>query len=147
MRKLVILAVLAGAVPAARADVGLGLFVGRPTGLDLKLGLAPRSGLDIVLGWDTFRDGRDLYAHVTYLATLVVAHGQSVIVPLRLGIGGAIYGGEPNFAVRAPLEIGFRFRSAPVELYGEIAARLELANRPGDPDFWLDGGVGFRIYF
>jgi hypothetical protein len=147
MRTLVIFAVLAVAAPAARADVGIGLFVGRPTGLDLKLGLAPRSGIDIVLGWDTFRDGRDLYAHVTYLATLFVGHGQSVIVPLRLGIGAAVYGGDPDVAVRAPFEIGFRFRSAPVELYGEIAARLEVANRPGDPDLWLDGGVGFRIYF
>jgi hypothetical protein len=147
MRKLVILAVLAGVVPAAHADVGLGLFVGRPSGLDLKLGLAPRSGIDIVLGWDTFRDGRDYYAHVTYLATLVVGRGESVIVPLRLGIGAAVYGPDPEVAIRAPLEIGFRFRSAPVELYGEIAARLEVADRPPDPHFYLDGGIGFRIYF
>jgi len=34
-------------------------------GLDLKLGLGYRSNLDIVLGWDTYRDGRDAYGHVT----------------------------------------------------------------------------------
>jgi hypothetical protein len=147
MRTLVIIAVLAGAAPAARADVGIGLFIGEPTGLDLKIGIAQRSGIDIVLGWDTLRDGRDLYGHVTYLVTLLVGHGQSVLVPLRLGIGGAIYGNAPNIAVRAPLEIGLRLRHTPVEFYGEIAAVLEIVDAPGDPAFDLDGGVGFRIYF
>jgi hypothetical protein len=147
MRKLVILAVLAVAVPAAHADVGIGLFVGEPTGLDIKIGLAQRSGLDLVFGWDTLREGRDLYGHVTYLATLLVGHGQSVLVPLRIGIGGAIYGNNPSFAVRAPLEIGLRFRRTPVEFYGEIAAVLELAGPGPEPLFDLDGGVGFRIYF
>jgi hypothetical protein len=144
MRTLVILAVLAIGMPAARADVGLGLFVGRPTGVDFKIGLAPRSGLDLLFGWDTFRDGRDLYGHITYLATLFVGRGESVLVPLRLGVGGAIYGAAPNIAVRAPLEIGLRFRHAPVEIYGEIAARFQLYD---GTDLELDGGAGFRIYF
>src|SRR5258706_14247460 len=150
MRTPVILALVAPLALAtpARADVGLGLFVGEPTGLDLKLGLAPRSGIDLLFGFDTIRDGRVLYGHVTYLATLVVGHGSSVLVPLRLGIGAALYGenrnNDVNFAVRAPLELGFRFRSAPVELYLEVSAILQLVH---GTDLGLDGGVGFRIYF
>src|SRR5258706_3272749 len=120
MRPLVILAMLVAAAPAARADVGIGLFVGEPTGLDVKIGIAQRSGIDLVFGWDTLRDGRDLYGHVTYLVTLLVGRGDAVLVPLRLGIGGAIYGNAPNIAVRAPLEIGLRFRRPPVGFYGEV---------------------------
>lgn len=152
MRSLVLIAVLAVAVPA-HADVGLGVFVGEPTGLDLKIGLSPRGGLDLVFGWDTFRDNRDHYAHVTYLATLLVGHGDSVNVPLRLGIGGAIYDdgtfdSGTNLAVRAPLELGLRFRRTPIEIYGEVALKITFFddhNNRDDVD--LDGGIGFRVFF
>lgn len=152
VRTLVLIGAVAVAVPA-HADVGLGVFVGEPTGLDLKLGLSARSGLDLVFGWDTYRDNRDHYAHVTYLATLLVGHGESVNVPLRLGVGGAIYddgsfNNGTNLAVRVPLQLGLRFRSAPIEIYGEVALKLTFidANNNND-DVDLDGGIGFRIYF
>jgi len=139
---------------AARADVGLGLFVGEPFGVDLKLDLQRRSALDIVIGTSSYRAGRAGYGHLTYLVTPVVGHGRSVLVPLRLGIGAAIYddggsfGDGINVAVRAPIEVGFVFRSAPIELYLELAVKLTFvdANR-NDPTADLDGGGGFRIYF
>src|SRR3569623_1882386 len=81
------------------------------------------------------------------------AHGQSVSVPFRRGIGGAIYDDGSfingvNFAVRAPLEIGLKFHNAPIELYGEVALMLTLIddnNNNNDVD--LQGGIGFRVYF
>jgi hypothetical protein len=156
MRKAIVVALLCVAsTSTAWADqgVGIGLFFGEPLGLDLKLGLGFRSNLDIVLGWDTYRDGRDAYGHVTYLATLGVARGQSVSVPFRLGIGAAVYddgsfNNGTNFAVRAPLEIGLKFHNAPIELYGEVALMLTLidANNNND-DVDLQGGIGFRVYF
>lgn len=138
--------VLAARATSARADVGLGLFLGDPTGLDLKIGLGNRSGLDIVLGFDTFRDSRGGYGHVTYLVTPLVGHGSSVLVPLRLGIGAALHGSrnDINFAVRAPFEIGLRLRSSPLEFYGEIALEITLVD-PAYAD--LQGGVGFRVFF
>jgi len=139
---------------AAHAAVGLGLFVGEPLGLDLKLDMSRRSSLDMVLGWDTIDRGRAHYGHLTYLATLFLGHGRSVVVPLRLGIGGAIYDGaggfgdEINLAVRAPLEIGFMFRRAPVEIYGEIALKVTfLDGNDNNRTFDADGGIGFRVYF
>ena len=148
MRKLIVLAVLGLAAPAAHADVAIGAFIGTPDGLDFKLGLAPHSALDILVGWDTFRDDRGYYAHVTYLATVAVGHGDSIDVPFRIGIGGAVYGGGPtNFAARAPAEIALKFRRTPIEIYGELSLRLELADQAPDPQLYLDGGVGLRIYF
>lgn len=151
-RKLAILIVLAAA-GSARADVGLGLFVGEPVGLDLKIGLAPHSGLDLVLGWTEIPDGRSHYAHLTYLLTPVVGRGDSVLVPLRLGLGAAIYDDGSfnsgiNVAVRAPLELGLRFRRVPLELYGEVALLVTFIDANNNDDtFGLQGGVGMRIYF
>ncbi|HEX2691321.1 MAG TPA: hypothetical protein VHN14_32130 [Kofleriaceae bacterium] len=155
MRKLLVMIFMFGIALAARAtparaDVGVGLFLGDPTGLDLKIGLGNRSGLDIVLGFDTFRDGRGGYGHVSYLVTPIVGHGSSVLVPLRLGIGAALYGtrDDLDFAIRAPFELALRLRSTPLEFYGELALELTLLD-PGDDSLRIDlqGGGGFRVFF
>jgi hypothetical protein len=148
-------ALVASAAPA-RADVGIGAFFGEPTGLDVKLGLSSRSALDFVLGWySRYRDfNRGAYGHITYLVTPMVSHGQSVIVPLRVGIGGAIFDDAGRFdrdlhlAVRFPLQIGLMFKRAPLEIYGEIALKLTVID-PGanHPLVDLDGGIGIRFYF
>jgi hypothetical protein len=150
MRKLLpatlVLGIIALARPTpARADFGIGLFLGEPTGLDMKVGLSGRSGLDIVLGFTSFR-GRTGYGHVTYLVTPLVGHGTSVLVPLRLGIGAALYGpgDDINVAIRAPFEVGLRLRRTPLEFYGEIALLITLV----DPVFAdVQAGLGFRVFF
>ena len=147
---VVFTAVGAAAPAAARADLGVGVFVGQPTGLDVKIGLERRTALDVVIGWDRLDDGRVDYAHATFLANLGVARGRSVLVPFRIGVGVAAYDGagafgdEVNLAVRAPIELGLRFRRTPIELYGELAIKLTLVD--GD-DVDGDGGVGVRVYF
>jgi hypothetical protein len=155
MRKLLLttlvfgIALAARATPA-RADFGLGLFLGDPTGLDLKIGLSNRSAIDVVLGVDTYRDGRANYGHLTYLVTPIVAHGDSVLVPIRFGIGAALYGtrDDLDFAVRAPVELALRLRRTPLEFYGELALALTLFD-PDDENLQLDvqGGIGFRVFF
>jgi hypothetical protein len=158
MRALVLSFILAVAVIAAptraHAGVGLGVFVGEPLGVTLKVDLKKRTALEVLVGWDDWDEdrGNDEYAHVTFLAALAVAKGESVLIPFRLGIGGAVYDDrgddDINFAVRAPFQVAFQFRSAPVELYLELALRFEIIDDEGDDDhFQLDGGLGFRFYF
>lgn len=153
MRKLLLTTVIFGLVVTARAtpvraDLGLGLFLGEPTGVDLKIGLGNRSGLDLLFGVDTLRDGRAGYGHLTYLVTPLVAQGQSVTVPLRLGIGAALFGpgDDLRFGVRAPFELGLRLRSAPLEIYGEIALLLLFVDPASDLEVDVQGGIGFRLY-
>ena len=98
-----------------------------------------------MLGFSTFQDGRADYGHLTYLVTPVVGHGRSVWVPLRLGIGVAVFDtADTNVAVRAPLEVGLMFRSTPLELYGEIALFVPFVR---NADAELQGGIGLRFYF
>lgn len=149
---LIALATLA--TPAtARAEIGVGLFIGEPLGFDLKIDLARRQALDIVLGGTSYRDGQRgySYGHLTYLVTPFVGRGRSVLVPLRFGIGAAVFGvveEDFNFAGRVPFEIALLFRSAPIEIYGEIALKLTLVSEYGEePDLDTDGGIGLRFYF
>lgn len=145
---LVLGIVLAARPTPARADFGLGVFLGEPTGLDMKIGLSGRSGLDVVLGFTSFR-GRAGYGHLTYLLTPFVGHGDSVLVPLRLGVGAALYdAGDLAFAFRAPFEVGLRLRRTPLEFYGEIALLLTLFAPDRDNLFAdVQAGVGFRVFF
>ena len=154
MRKLLMTTVVFGlggvaASTPARADVGLGLFLGDPTGLDLKVGLSNRSGLDIVLGFTRLATNSDGYGHLTYLVTPLIAQGDAVTVPLRLGIGAAVFGNrnDLDFAVRAPFEIGLRLRRTPLEFYGEIALALAFIDPQNELELELQGGIGFRLYF
>jgi hypothetical protein len=155
MRKLVLaLLVLAATHSGARAEgFGIGIFVGEPLGLDLKIDLQARSALDIVIGATTIDDGRESYAHLTYLYTVTVARGRTVRLPIRLGLGGAVYGvTEDAFgvAMRAPFQLGIRFRRSPLEIYGEVALVLQLLREGGgddDVDLDVDGGIGLRVYF
>jgi hypothetical protein len=152
LASLIVVSMVAIAAPA-RADVGLGVFIGEPTGLDLKLGLSQRSGLDLLVGWDTYHDNHDHYGHLTYLVTPFVGVGESIMVPLRLGIGGAIYDDGTfdngvNVAVRMPAEIGLRFRRTPIEIYGEVALKITFIDDHDNNDTVdLDGGIGIRFYF
>jgi hypothetical protein len=151
MRKLAITLLLMLAIPTpAHAEVGIGVFLGEPAGLDVKFDLQRRSALDLVLGWYGYqRERRTGYGHLTYLFTPFVGSGSSIVVPLRLGIGGAFYGNEDNtnVAVRAPLELAIRFRRTPIEIYGEIAVLITLINDSGNDDIDMQGGVGLRFYF
>lgn len=150
MRKLALAVVVMLALAGhARAEVGLGLFLGEPSGLDIKVGFGARSALDIVVGATSFRDGRTDYIHLTYLLTPFVGRGRSVLVPFRIGIGGAAIGvadDNAHAAVRVPLEIGFRFRRTPIEIYGEIALKGVFVEEDFI-DFDVDGGIGIRFYF
>lgn len=149
-------AIVTGVVLApspAHADLGIGLFVGEPLGVTFKADLQRRTALEILVGESTYRDGRSGYGHVTFLVTPFAARGRSVVVPFRLGIGGAIYddgggfGDDLNVAVRVPFQLAFRFR-APVELYFELAMRMTFLDANDNEDLVdLDGGIGFRFYF
>jgi len=138
---------------AARADVGIGLFVGEPLGLDVKFDLSHRQSLDFLIGVASIRDGgRDFsYGHLTYLLTPLIGHGRSVLVPLRIGIGGAVFGvveGDVGIAARAPLELALLFRRTPLELYVEIALKVSfLQANEAEVAVDTDGGVGLRFYF
>ena len=140
----------AAAVPRpARAEIGIGIFIGEPLGGTLKIDIAQKMAVEVLAGATTFRRGRSGYAHVTLLVQPFIVHGGSVLVPLRLGVGAALYdwGHDIDLALRAPLEVGFRFVGTPLELYVELALALVVLDERDD--VWLDlqGGVGLRVYF
>ncbi|MBA3501854.1 MAG: hypothetical protein M4D80_00795 [Myxococcota bacterium] len=102
-----------------------------------------------MIGQTTLRENRTDYLHITWLLTPFVARGRSVLVPFRIGIGAAAIGvvdDNAHAAVRVPLEIGFRFRRTPIEIYGEVALKGVFVEEDFIT-FDVDGGIGIRFYF
>jgi hypothetical protein len=146
-------AALIAAPPAAHAGIGVGLFLGEPLGLTVKVDLKRKTALEFLAGVDDYDDdrGRDGYGHLTFLVAPFVAKGESVLVPFRLGIGAAVYddGGDDDIevGVRAPFQLALQFRSTPLELYLEVSLLLELIDEDDNDDLHVGAGLGFRIYF
>lgn len=147
---LTAVAATAAAPSSASAGVGLGVFIGEPSGLTLKADLERRTSLELLFGGTTYEDGRGTYGHVTFLASPFAARGDSVVIPFRVGIGGALYeaGDDAGFSVRAPFQLAFQFTRTPIELYAEVSLRVVIIE-PGDNagDLDVDGGGGLRFYF
>ncbi len=134
-----------------RGALGLGLSLGDPTGITAEYyPQQPGFGhaIELTLGLDTFDDG-NVYAHLQwkfYLAEL--ARGRSVEVPLYAGIGPWLAEGGDDIILgaRAPFGVAFEFRTAPLQLFFELALYLTVIN--GDEgDLDLGGAVGFRFFF
>ena len=143
------------ATPRAEAGVGIGVFLGEPLGFTLKADLQRKTSLEFLVGVDDYDEdrGRDFYGHVTFLVAPFAAHADSMVIPFRFGIGGAVWDDDDGpddddfgIGVRAPFQVAFQFRSAPIELYLELSLLLKVLD---DDDDLLDlgGGLGFRIYF
>jgi hypothetical protein len=141
-------------------DVGLGLEVGFPTALTLELKLSRQTGLDIAIGLDDFDNDDSLYLHVDYLVYLVdlAGGGGRIGVPLYLGVGPMLYTRDYdnrddrfddfNFGLRVPFGLALAFRTAPVQIFAELAIGLLLVDEYDNNDnTWLGGAVGFRVYF
>ena len=130
--------------------VGIGICLPEPSGFTLEAYVSHSTAIDFVIGWDTFNN-RNGYGHLDYLVMPVdLARGGSVSVPLYLGIGGWLIdaGGDLYFGARVPFGLALNFRSAPLQIFGELALKIILAS-PHDPGdrLDLDGDVGFRIFF
>lgn len=160
----VVVVAAAFAVPAAAEtspmgrDFGLGLRLGAPTGLDLKLMTGADSGLVVGVGGLLFFD-RSLSLHVDHVwhahltenftAYAGVGGWGSVSGDVKgppFGYRGPVYvqAVPVNAGVRVPLGLNYAFQPIPVEVYGEIAPSAELFPGIG---LFSSGSLGARLYF
>lgn len=133
--------------PSQAKDFGLGVVIGNPIGVAGNLYLHPRRSVDGVIALN-FLDNH-YYIHSTYLH-----HYRNTLVIDGLGIDGFWGLGarirqanhEGDFLLGPRLSGGmlYNVRSAPVDIFGEIALVVNLIEKTG-LEFNL--GIGARYYF
>lgn len=134
--------------PATAADrVGLGIIVGEPTGVSLKIGRTGRNAIDFGFAW-SLQDDNDLHIHGDWLYhdfdLISVERGS---LPLYFGIGGRVKFREnrdDDIGVRFPVGLSYIFESSPFDVFLEVVPVLDLAP---DTEFDFNAALGGRFFF
>ena len=164
-----VLPVLRSGLPAASphsGTFGIGLQVGSPTAITVKLAGPHESGLAFGVGAGFGYGsgfGASLWLHVDYLfhlATLLDGDGVDLGVYAGPGLFATIFGrnygfgyaGQPylnnwdyvGFGIRVPIGLSLAFETFPLEVFLELDPALSLFPGLG---FGIGASLGFRIYF
>ena len=136
---------------AGATDSGLGVVIGDPTGVSLRVGLEERHSLETAFA---FSSGtyEGLHFHGTYLwdnARRIQLQKNALEMYYGLGlrvisINKGRYDGEVALGPRTPIGLLYKINNPNIEIFGEISATLDLSPRT---DVDLDAGIGFRVRF
>lgn len=127
----------------ADGPMGLGLFLGQPTGVTFELDLGPASWLDTKAAWN-FAEGHGGYSILLQANYEYAFPGMLVIEAASFTPFFSLYDGGFGLGARVPGGVAYRFSNAPFELF--IEAGLDI---PMFPAFGVgaSGGLGVRYRF
>ena len=152
-------------LPPQLSGVGLGLQVGSPTAVTIKIGGLQQNGFVIGVGAGFAYYGPlapNLSVHIDYLfhiATLVRTGDVALTAYVGPGLwlalgsygygfglyrGGAFYAFPFGLGLRVPLGLSLGFTAAPIELYLELDPALFFFP---PADFGVGASLGFRWHF
>jgi len=124
---------------------GAGVMLGEPAGISLKNWLSRKTAFDIGLAW-SFEEEDDFHLHADYLwhdfSVFKVRTGR---LPLYYGVGGRIkFSDDTRLGVRGVIGLVYLFKSAPFDIFLEVAPILDIAPAT---DLSFNLALGFRYFF
>jgi hypothetical protein len=142
-------ATFAQAPKAKSPDFALGVFLGEPTGITLRWGIAQNQSLEGKAAW-SFVDSAQQSASFTFQANYLMEFPGILVIkkedfPLYVGFGAETHlGNSTSFGLRIPGGVIYRFAKVPIELCLELGVGMELF-----PATTLvgSGGLGIRYRF
>ena len=139
--------ILAALIPSpARADIGIGIMAGEPTGFSFKWWNEEGTAIDAATGWSL--GDNHFYAHCDYLWHRTIEDEKiGGSAPLYYGIGARMIlrdDKDSKFGVRIPIGLDWLFDNGRFDVFVEIAPVFNVIPKT---DFDLSGGVGARFYF
>lgn len=137
---------------AQERALGVGLIIGEPTGISLKLWTSQLKAIDVGLGWSVFQHQNDTQTTRIHLHMDFLRHSFNTIraeerIPVYYGIGGRFIGGsgtQSSLAVRGVFGISWLPQWTPLDLFLEVAPALVVVP---STNFDLDAALGIRYYF
>ncbi|NQV51442.1 MAG: hypothetical protein HQ507_13165 [Candidatus Marinimicrobia bacterium] len=137
---------------AQQRKFGLGVIIGEPTGLSMKLWTSPSKAIDAGLGWSISQNQDDtqktrIQFHVDMVQHAFNQFNTTARVPLYYGMGLGFIGGsesESSLAIRGVLGLAWEPEYTPMDVFLEIVPALEIIP---STSFILNAGFGFRYFF
>ena len=135
------------AAPAVEGNngLGIGVIIGEPTGISLKLWNSRTTAIDAAAAWSFRKEGK-LHLHMDYLfhnfKLFKVSPGK---LPLYYGIGCRVkFEEETRVGVRFPVGICCILKEIPIDIFFEIVPLLDLTP---ETDFNFNASIGVRYFF
>jgi len=124
-------------------STGLGIIIGEPTGLSLKVWNSRISAFDAGIAWSFGKNG-NLHLHGDYLLHNFNAFSNRQL-PFYYGAGARVnFGDKARIGIRGVLGINYLFRELPLDAFFEIVPVFDLAPATS---FGLNAGIGMRFFF
>jgi len=124
------------------SNTELGIILGEPTGLSLKMWQSDNTAFDAGFAW-SFGGSGSVHVHADYLRHnwLDVNTGS---LALYYGLGARVrIADNPRFGVRIPIGLQFLIPDTRLSAFFEVAPLLDLAP---ETSFDVNGGLGLRIF-
>ncbi|HET6527581.1 MAG TPA: hypothetical protein VFG39_02405 [Balneolaceae bacterium] len=126
-------------------SLGVGLMLGEPTGVSVKIWNNEHSAFDIGAAWSLAGRTEALHLHVDYLLHSWFNDIDEENLAFYYGIGGrVIFADDPTAGIRIPVGLNYVFQAIPFDIFIEAAPILDIT-----PEVELagNGAVGLRYYF
>lgn len=120
----------------------LGVILGEPTGLSLKLWQSDRTAYDAAVAW-SFGNNESVHVHADYLRHnwLDVDEGS---LALYYGLGArALLSNNSRFGARIPIGLEYILPSSRLGLFFEVAPLFDVVP---ETSFGVNGGLGIRFF-
>lgn len=126
---------------AQKSGTGIGIMVGEPTGISVKMD----GRIALGLTW-SFSGQESFQVHLDYLRHHRLFSGElREKLPLHYGIGGRVKLADKTMAgVRVPIGLTFHPSGLPIDVFVEVVPLLDVIP---DVDFGFNSAIGARYYF
>jgi hypothetical protein len=124
------------------SNTELGIILGEPTGLSLKVWQSDNTAFDAALAW-SFGNNESVHIHADYLRHnwLDVDRGS---LALYYGLGArALLSNNSKFGARIPIGLQYILPETRLGMFFEVAPTLNLIP---ETSFGVNGGIGIRYF-
>ena len=120
----------------------LGIILGEPTGISLKLWQTNTTAIDAAVAW-SFGSNESVHVHADYLIHSDLEADQGSFM-FYYGLGArALLADDPKFGARIPLGLQYIIESTRLSLFFEVAPTFDLVPAT---KFGVNGGIGVRYF-
>lgn len=124
------------------SNTELGVILGEPTGISLKMWQSNNTAFDAGFAW-SFSGSGSMHVHVDYLRHDWLDTNDGDLA-LYYGLGGRILTkGDPKIGVRIPVGMQYIIPNSRLSVFFEVAPLMDLIP---DTSFEVNGGLGLRIF-
>ena len=120
----------------------LGIILGEPTGISLKLWQTNSTAIDAAVAW-SFGRHESVHIHADYLIHTDLEADQGSFM-FYYGLGArALFADDPRFGARIPVGLQYIIPSTRLSLFFEVAPTFDLIPAT---KFGVNGGIGIRYF-